>query len=99
MDNSEIRKEIKRLKRLKKDLRPGSKERIEIFRKIKDLKQQRAEITAVEPGKERLIAEILRIEAEYNIKPRFEELGIDLHKFSQNELQKHIDKLLKKGLK
>jgi hypothetical protein len=93
MDNTEIRKEIKRLKRLKKDLRPGSKERIEIFRKIKDLKKQRAEITAVEPGKEELITEILSIYDKQNIKPRFEDIGIDLHIYTIKQLELHLKKI------
>jgi len=97
MDNSEIRKEIKRLKRLKKDLRPGSKERIEVFRKIKDLKRQIAEVNISEPGKDSIIAKILKVEAEQGIKPRFADIGIDLHKFSIPELQKHLDLITKRG--
>ena len=93
MDNTEIRKEIKRLKRLKKDLRPGSKERIEVFRQIKDLKNKLAEITTPEPGKELLIAEILRIEAEQKIKPTFESLGINLNKFTEKQLSFHLKRI------
>jgi hypothetical protein len=87
----DLKKEIRQLRKLKLQCRPGTTERLELEHKIKSLKKQRAEITIAEPGKDKLIAEILRIEAEQNIKPRFEDLGIDLHKFTEVELQKHID--------
>lgn len=99
MNPKEIKAEIRRLKKLKLACRPGSKERITLHRQIKDLKKQKAEITAVEPGKEKLIAEILRIEAEQDIKPTFESLGINLNKFSEPELQKHISRLKSRGIK
>jgi len=98
-DPKEIKAEIRQLRKAKKDLRPGSAERLELGHKIKALKQQLAEIITPEPGKELLIAEILRLEAEQKIKPTFESLGIILNKFTEKELQKHIDKLIKKGIK
>jgi hypothetical protein len=98
-DPKEIKAEIRRLRKLKLQCRPGSAERLDLEHKIKDLKKQRAEITAVEPGKEKLIAEILRLEVEQKITPRFEDIGIDLHKFTEKELQKHINRLKIKGIK
>jgi predicted transcriptional regulator len=98
-DPKEIKAEIRRLRKLKLQCRPGTTERLDLEHKIKDLKKQKAEITTVEPGKEKLIAEILRLEAEQSIKPTFEILGINLNKFTEKELQKHINRLKNKGIK
>jgi uncharacterized protein with von Willebrand factor type A (vWA) domain len=86
-----IKQEIRRLRKLKLQCRPGSDERLDLEHKIKDLKRQLVEVNISEPGKDRLIAEILRIEVEQKTTPRFEDLGIDLHKFTIEELQKHIE--------
>jgi len=98
IDPKAIKQEIRRLKKLKLQCRPGTSERLDLEHKIKDLKKQITEVTAVEPEKEKLITEILKIEVEQNIKPRFEDIGIDLHKYTIKELEKHIDKLKKRGL-
>ena len=98
-DPKEIKTEIRRLRKLKLQCRPGSAERLDLGHKIKDLKGQLEVINTPEPGKDRLIAEIIRLEAEQRVKPTFEILGINLNKFTEKELQKHIDKLLKRGLK
>ena len=97
IDPKEIKQEIRRLKKLKLQCRPGSKERIELHRQIKDLKKQIAVITISEPGKDSIIVKILKVEAEQGIKPRFADIGIDLHKFSIPELQKHLDLITKRG--
>lgn len=96
VEPKEIKAEIRRLRKLKKDLRPGSKERIEIFRQIKDLKKQKVIINTPEPGKEKLIAEILKIEEEQRTIPRFINLGIDLHIYTIEQLEIHLRKI--KGL-
>ena len=94
MTEKEIKQKIRALKKIKKDLRSGTKERITLGREIKALKQQLTEARATpEPLKEPIIAEILRIEKERNIKPTFEVLGIDLHKYNLEQLKKHLQKL------
>jgi uncharacterized protein with von Willebrand factor type A (vWA) domain len=95
-NNKDIKKEIRALKKLKLQCRPGTAERLDLEHKIKALKKQRAEITAVEPGKDKVIAEILKIEAEQNIKPRFEDIGIDLHKFTIEQLEYHLKRIKEK---
>lgn len=95
MNEKEIKAEIRRLKKLKLQCRPGSVERLDLEHKIKDLKKKKTEFTTIEPGKENLITEILRIEAERKIKPRFEDLRIDLRKFTEIQLKIHLDKLNK----
>jgi ribosomal protein S2 len=87
MNITDIRKQIKKLKRLKKDLRSGSKERIKIFRQIQELKEQLKGITVIDKDKQPLIEEIHRID------PLIEKIALDLTKFSKAELQKHIDRI------
>ena len=98
MDIKEIKKEIRKLKKIKLACKSGSKERLTLGRQIKVLKQQLTEAKSQpEPLKLPIIAEILRIEAERKSIPTFEQLGIDLHKYSIEQLKKHLQKLNKKG--
>jgi hypothetical protein len=93
-DPKEIKAEIRRLRKLKLQCRPGTAERLDLGRKIKDLKKQLTEITAVEPGKEKLIADILVLE------PGFPQDLVNLNKFTEKELQKHIECVKRKrGIK
>ena len=56
-------------------------------------------INTPEPEKEPIITEILRIEKERKTIPTFEILGIDLHKYTIEQLKKHLQKLnTKKGV-
>ena len=93
MNIKDIKKEIKILKKLKKQLQPGSKERIEIFRKIKELKGQVNPIDmVVDEDKQALIAELQGAD------PLFERLGIDLRKFTVKELSKHLENLKRRKI-
>ena len=92
MDIKEIKQEIRRLRKVKKDLRPGTAERLDIGRKIKALKQQLAEMNTPEPEKAKLIAEILARDI------LLKRLEINLNKFTIKELQKHLDRITKKDL-
>jgi len=89
----EIKKEIRALRKLKLQCRAGSAERLDLEHKIKDLKKQITEVTTIEPGKEKIIAEILKIEAEHNIKPRFEDIGINLNKYTIEQLTFHLKRI------
>ena len=94
IEPKEIKAEIRRLRKLKLQCRPGTTERLDLEHKIKDLKKQLSEITAVEPGKEKLIAEILVLE------PGFPQDLVNLNKFTEKELQKHIECIKRKrGIK
>jgi L-lactate utilization protein LutB len=86
MEIKEIKKEIKRLKRLKLQCKSGCPERIDLHRKIKDLKKQLVGLSTPEPEKETLIIEIKKLD------PLFDILEINLNKFTIAELQKHLDK-------
>ena len=97
MTEKEIKQEVRKLKKLKLACRAGTPERIDLGRKIKALKKQLPDVSTPEPLKEPIISEILRIEAERKSIPTFEQLGIDLHKYSIEQLKKHLQKLNKKG--
>lgn len=103
-----IKREIKDIRAKKRLLPRGDKERIKLGRELKELRQLLKDkkelkiniitkINTPEPEKEPIIADILRIEAERKSIPTFEQLGIDLHKYTIKELQKHLDLLIKKG--
>lgn len=106
-----IKKEIKDLRAEKLSLPAGDKKRIELHRKIKEMKSlltkkkeiktdKIIEITQDNIEKEPLIAEILSLQEQYSIEPTFETLGIDLHKYSIKELTKHIEVIKRKrGIK
>ena len=96
-----IRKEIKDLRTQKRLLPKGSEERIKAHRAMQELKklliekkEAKVELinnTAPDPLKEPIIKEILKAEKEYKIKPTFETLGIDLNKFTMNQLNLHLE--------
>jgi len=88
-DIKEIKKKIKRLKRLKLKCRTGSKERIDLHRQIKQLQYKLEEYNKPEPEKDLLIEKILII------KPEYITLGMNLKKFTIQELQFHLKKITK----
>jgi len=106
-----IKKEIKDLRAEKLSLPAGDKKRIELHRKIKEMKllltekkeikeEKTIEITQSNTEKEPLIAEILSLQEQYKIIPTFEVLGIDLHKYTLEQLKKHLECLKRKrGIK
>lgn len=92
INEKETKKEIKRLKRLKLACRAGSIERIELHRKIIALKNKLNEQTEnIDPIKKELMEKI------YDAKPYLKVIGVDLNKFSIEELQHHYDTKIKKG--
>ena len=93
MGERDIKKEIRKLKKLKLQLHAGTLERLDLEHKIKGLKRQLKELNTPEPEKEKLIVEILKLE------PNFPKDLVDLNKFTPEQLQKHIDIVKrKKGL-
>jgi hypothetical protein len=96
MENKEIQKDIKKLKKLKKQLRVGTKERLKINQEIRNLKIKLVDYTILEPLKEPIIADILRIEAERKTTPTFEQLGINLQGYTLEQLKTHLKKLTQK---
>lgn len=86
-NEKEIKKEIRRLKKVKLQCRAGSKERIILHRRIQELKGQLTERKVGNEGKEAIIKEILQYDKS------FEVLGIDLRKFTVKELEYHLQKI------
>ena len=89
-DLKEIKKELKRLKKIKRQLRPKTKERIELNKQIRVLKEQLEKQNISDPTKEKLIAEILILE------PNFPKDLVDLRKYTNEQLQKHIEIIKRK---
>jgi hypothetical protein len=93
VNDKDIKKEIRALRKLKLQCRPRTPERLDLEHRIKALKKQLKEVSTPEPEKEKLITEILKIDTLLG------KLDINLNKFTIKELQKHLDIITKKGIK
>lgn len=96
VDKKEIKREIRKLKKLKLQCRPGTTERIDLHRQILTLKKKLTEQTTPEPLKEPIIKEILEIEKKYKLTPTFEVLEIDLNRYTVEQLKKHLECIKRK---
>ena len=90
MNPKDLKQEIRQLRRLKLKCKPGTKERIDLYRQIKGLQRQLAELTKPEPEKEKIIAEILK----YGGLSIFDKEYYS--KFSISDLKKHLENLKEK---
>ena len=90
IESKELKKEIRQLRKLKLQCRAGSNERLELEHKIKALKKQLKDLIIIEPNKEKLIKEILELEKD------FPKDLIDLNKYTEEQLQKHIEYIKRK---
>jgi uncharacterized coiled-coil DUF342 family protein len=90
MNEKDIKQDIRKLRKLKKDLKSGSVERLTLHRQIKALQTKLDEIKGFDADKESLVKEIQKLDND------FETLGINLYKFTKEELEKHIQKLKEK---
>lgn len=92
MDSKEIKKTIKQLKKLKKDCPVKTQHRRDINKKLREFKDRLANIYQIDDEKQKLIDEI------YRLKPYLKQIrGIDLCKFTKEELKKHIERVKKGG--
>jgi len=89
MTEKEIKQEIRRLRKCKKDCRAGTEERLSLHRKITELKRQIDTLYVIEPEKEKIINEILKLE------PNIEDF-IDIRKHSVEALNIHLNRLKEK---
>jgi hypothetical protein len=89
MDIKEIKRQIREAKKLKKDLRAGTTERIDLHRKIKQLQAQLDLTPEIDTDKELIIKEILKLDKNLS------EL-VDLNKFSKEQLAFHLERLKEK---
>jgi hypothetical protein len=92
MTNSEIKKEIKRLRKLIKSYPVHSNARKEAKRLVIELKASLEAIKAVDLAKKPLIEEILRLDYDC------EKYKIDLYKHSIANLKIHLEKIKARGL-
>lgn len=90
MNKKFIKSELRKIKKIKKNLRKGTDEYKEMKSKMKDLKHQLEEITENNPEKEKLIEEINKHKKEYMVGV------IDLRKFTVEELDQHLKRLKRK---
>ena len=90
-----INLEIKRLKRLKLQCKPGSPERIDLHRQIKILREKvNTIIKDVSPEKLELIRKIEAKKPSY-----YKDLAIDLTIFTMEQLQSHYNLIMIRGNK
>jgi hypothetical protein len=98
----DLKQEIRKLRKLKLQCRAGSKERIELHRKIKDLKQQLKTIKENQQSFPECndSSKVLLIEEIYCLDPLIKTLLMDLNQYTIEQLKKHIECVKrKKGLK
>jgi len=81
--SKELKKQIHELRKLKLQLQAGTEERIKLHREIQRLKSELTEVKIVSEKKKILIEKILKIKNYH----------IDLERFSEEELEKHLQKL------
>jgi len=89
MTTKELKIEIRKLKKLKLACKAGSVERIDLHRQIKELRAKLNQTQEISKEKEQLIFDIQKAD------PIFERMGIDLNKFSKDELTFHLKKIEK----
>lgn len=94
INEKEIKRQIRYLRKLKKETKVKTPLRRELNKKIRALKKQIPYLYNIPPEKAKLIQEI------YRIRPELRNIRFDLRKFSIEQLKHHI-KLTKKkrGLK
>jgi len=80
--NKETKKLIRQLRKLKRQCQVGTQQRRDINRQIREIKEK--EIIPIDNEKQKLILEIQQKQ------PDFKSLGIDLSKYTVEQLQKHL---------
>jgi hypothetical protein len=92
LDIREVKRQIRMLRKIKKDTHKGSEERHDLCRKIRELRSQLLPIySEVSKTKSELIEKIMNKRPEYKI------LNIDLRKYTEEQLQKHFLNIEHKG--
>lgn len=94
MDIKDIRRQIRALRKLKRDTQKKSDARHELNRQIRELKRKIENELSTEniaPEKLSLIKEI------YEREPLLKKVNVNLNKFTVAQLQKHLDRIKDKG--
>jgi len=88
LDIKEIRRQLRVLRKIKKDTHKGSEDRHDLCRKIRELRKQLKPILQeISPSKQKLIDEILLK------RPEYERIGLDLYKYTEEQLIKHFNNI------
>jgi uncharacterized protein with von Willebrand factor type A (vWA) domain len=91
LDNKDIKRQIRMLRKLNRDIKKHTPERREINEKIRALKEQLIPLhIEVTPEKSEIIQKILKKRPEYTI------LNIELEKYTMEQLIKHYEAILHK---
>ena len=96
MNQSDIRKDIRSLRKLKLQCRAGTKERIDLHRQILDLKKQLTDPNIPDQDKDPIIAEILKVDTFLN--KYASQLDFDLRKFSLDQLKKYLENIKRRKI-
>jgi uncharacterized protein with von Willebrand factor type A (vWA) domain len=97
LDIREVKRQIRMLRKIKRDTHKGSDDRHELCRKIRELRKQLIPIQAeTTPEKQALIDEIIDFNKKY--RPYLLEIGLNFTKYSIEKLQKHLEYLKAKRI-
>ena len=91
MTTKELKIEIRELRKIKRDCKAGTPERIDLHRKLKELRTKLEQSQIVNKEKDALITELRALDK------WFDKLGIDLNQFTVEELNKNLERKRKKA--
>jgi hypothetical protein len=80
---NELKKQISKLRKLKNQMQKGSKERIELHRKIKAMKTELVEKQTITDEKQKIIDELIKSEPTFSV--------VDLTQYSIEQLKKSLE--------
>jgi len=98
LDFKEVKRQIRLLRKIKKDTRCKTDERRELNEKIRNLKKQLLPILkeADNPEKQKLIDEIIAFNKKY--RPYLLEIGLNFTQYTMEKLRKHLEYLKAKRI-
>jgi predicted transcriptional regulator len=94
IDNREIKQQIRKLRKLKRDTQKKTDARRQINQQIRDLKEQ---LTAKLPEVKQSSAREALIQEIYKYNPDLERLGVDMNKYTDEQLNIHLTKIKTRG--
>lgn len=89
MNNKELKKQISKLRKLKNKMRPNSSERIELHRRIREMKLQLEQKQIIDKDKQIYIDQLIELESTFSL--------VDLSQYTTEQLKKTIEKRKKCG--
>lgn len=90
MTDREIKQQIRKLRKLKRDTQKKTEARRQINKQIRDLKEQ---LTAKLPEVKQSSAREALIKEIYKYNPDLEQLGMDMNKYTDEQLTFHLNKI------